>query len=80
MLCRRTLLVLANDQVIAALNQFEILEHVHAEQYFVDSHALDNTGFDVVELDVAQSELVETCEVRCGNAIGGRYLGSRVCL
>ena len=59
--------------MIAALYQFEMLEHVHAEQYLVDGHALDNTGIDVVELDVSQSELVEACAISGGNAIGGRY-------
>jgi len=49
--------------VIAALQQLEMLEHVHAEQYFVDSHALDNTGIDVVELDASQCELIEASTI-----------------
>ena len=44
------LLIMANEQMFAALYQFEMLEHVHAEQNLVDGHALDNTGPDVVEL------------------------------
>ena len=71
---------MSNEQIIAALYQFEMLEYVHAEQNLVDSHALDDTGFDVVELDVTQCEMLETREVRGGNAIGSRYRGSRTCL
>lgn len=40
--------VLANYQLVAALYQLEMFQHVHAEQDFVEMHIGDQRGVDVV--------------------------------
>lgn len=44
--------MVADNQLPVALNQLEMPEHIHPEQYFVAAHARDDAGADLVQLDI----------------------------
>ena len=62
--------VLAQDQLIAALGEFDVLEKGHAEQDLVDLQAGGDAGADIVQADLPDRHVLQTRRPAGAEAIG----------